>query len=101
LIGSKKAFLSMTSCRESINLLLEYLDGGLEPGVRARLEEHFGGCTPCEEFLASYRETPEVCRLALATKMPETIAHKLRDFLRSEIGTAPRSLEIGEPKKQG
>jgi anti-sigma factor RsiW len=80
-----------TSCRESINLLLEYLDGGLEPDVRARLEEHFGGCTPCEEFLASYRETPKVCRLALATKMPETFAKKLHDFLRSEIAGQKKS----------
>jgi anti-sigma factor RsiW len=81
----------MTTCRDTIDLLLEYLDGGLEPEVRARLEAHLGGCSPCEEFLASYRETPTLCRKALATRMPATIANKLSDFLRREIGDLKKS----------
>ncbi len=76
----------MTTCRESIDLLVEYLDGGLSPEVKAKLDEHFGGCQPCEEFLKSYRATPSLCQKAMAVKkMPAEMATKMAAFLRSEI----------------
>jgi anti-sigma factor RsiW len=76
----------MTTCRQSISLLLEYLDGGMPEDLRARLDEHFGGCQPCEEFLRTYRATPSLCKKALAVKeMPTEVASRLTDFLRKEI----------------
>jgi anti-sigma factor RsiW len=78
--------MSGPTCKESIALMLEYLDGGLGDDLRAKLEEHLGDCTPCEEFLASYRATPSLCKKALlARKMPEAVAQKLTDFLRKEL----------------
>ena len=76
----------MTTCRDTIDLLLEYLEGGLSEEVRSKLERHLGGCTPCEEFLATYKQTPTICKRALVTKMPSEFAGKLTDFLRREIG---------------
>jgi hypothetical protein len=77
----------MTTCRESISLLLEYLDGGMPEDLKLKLDEHFGGCEPCEEFLRSYRATPSLCKKALAVKqMPVEVASRLTDFLRNEIG---------------
>jgi len=75
----------MTTCKDAIDLLLEYLDGSLPDDVRARLEKHVGGCTPCDDFLASYRATPSLCRKALEKRMPESLAGKLTDFLRTEL----------------
>jgi anti-sigma factor RsiW len=77
--------MTESTCKESVELMLEYLDGGLSDDMRAKLREHLGGCTPCEEFLASYRATPGICRKALAKKMPEGLAAKLTEFLRREI----------------
>jgi anti-sigma factor RsiW len=76
---------SSSTCRESIELMLEYLDGELSADVRARLEEHFGGCSPCEDFLKSYRATPNLCRKALARAMPGAVADRLTEFLRAEM----------------
>lgn len=75
----------MTTCRETIDLLLDYLDGELPAELRASLEEHLGGCQPCEDFLSTYRATMTVCKKALITKMPEDSAHKMRAFLREHI----------------
>jgi anti-sigma factor RsiW len=76
----------MTTCRDTINLLLEYLDGGLTEDLRTKLEEHFGGCEPCEEFLRTYRATPSLCKRAMAAqKMPVEVASRMTDFLRQEI----------------
>lgn len=75
----------MTTCRETIDQLLDYLDGELPPELRAHLEEHLGGCQPCGDFLASYRATLGVCRKALKTKMPDELADRLNAFLRGQI----------------
>lgn len=89
----------MTTCRDTIDLLLEYLEGGLTEEVRAKLETHLGGCTPCEEFLATYRQTPKICKKALVTKMPREIAGKLTDFLRREIASAAGTAAGPQVKK--
>ncbi|GMU61213.1 MAG: hypothetical protein AMXMBFR34_29760 [Myxococcaceae bacterium] len=75
----------MISCRDSLQLLLDYAEGHLPDDVRARLERHFGDCQPCEEFLKTYRATPELCRKALEAKMPEAVAQKLSAFLKKEL----------------
>ncbi len=80
--------MSGDTCKESIARMLEYIDGELSDDLREKLEAHLGGCTSCEEFLASYRATPSICRQALAKKMPEEVAHKLTDFLRRELKTS-------------
>jgi len=78
----------MTSCRDSLPLLLEYAEGHLPEDVRARLEAHFGDCQPCEEFLKTYRATPGLCKKALAATMPEAVSRKLMAFLRQETKQA-------------
>jgi hypothetical protein len=74
------------TCQECIDLLADYVDGALPAEVTSKLEEHMGDCQPCEDFLATYRSTTSVCRRVMARAMPDAIATKLRDFLRSEIG---------------
>ncbi len=78
----------MTTCKDAITLLLDYVDGALPPDVRGRLEAHFGDCSPCEEFLQSYKATPGLCRKALEHSMPDSVANKLSDFLKKELGKA-------------
>jgi len=43
------------TCREFIDFLLEYLDGTLEAGARARFDEHLAECPDCVNYLARYR----------------------------------------------
>lgn len=78
--------MTASTCKDSVEFLLEYLDGELTPELRAKLETHLGGCSPCEEFLRSYRATPGLCRKALAREVPREVAARLTDFLRREMG---------------
>jgi len=80
--------MTVSTCKDSVELLLEYLDGELTPELREKLEEHLGGCSPCEDFLKSYRATPGLCRKALAREVPREVAAKLTDFLRREMAKA-------------
>lgn len=76
-----------STCKASLELLREYLEGELSPEVREKLEAHLGGCTPCEDFVRSYRATPELCRRALdANDVPDEVAESLTAFLRRELG---------------
>lgn len=75
----------MTTCRETIDLLVDYLDGELPPELRAHLEEHLGGCQPCEDFFETYRATVGVCKRALEAKMPDDLAKRLSEFLRGHL----------------
>ena len=75
----------MYSCKYSIHVLLDYLDGEMSAEEQRRLEEHLAECPPCVEFVRSYRATPGLCRKALAAKMPEELSRKLTEFLRERI----------------
>ena len=72
----------MHTCKDAIDLLRAYLDGELETSDQTALEQHLGGCTPCVEFVATYRKTPGLCKQALRAKMPEDLAASLSAFLR-------------------
>lgn len=73
------------TCKECIDLLLDYVEGELPAEMHMRLEAHMGECEPCDQFLKTYKATPGLCRKALAAKMPENVAKKLSDFLRLEM----------------
>ena len=42
-------------CRESVELVTDYLEGALSPGQRRRFEAHLAGCLDCPEYLAQMR----------------------------------------------
>lgn len=78
----------MYTCKDSINLLLDFLDGELSQEDAQHLKEHLQGCAPCVDFLRTYRATPGLCKRAMAHKMPQELSSKLTEFLRSKIKSA-------------
>jgi anti-sigma factor (TIGR02949 family) len=78
----------MPTCRDAIDVLRAYLDGEMPAEEKAALEEHLDGCNPCVEFVKTYRLTPELCRKALQTKMPQDLADSLNAFLRKNTNSA-------------
>jgi anti-sigma factor RsiW len=45
------------SCRELVELVTEYLEGGLSRRERARFEAHIADCGNCTRYLQQFRET--------------------------------------------
>jgi anti-sigma factor (TIGR02949 family) len=78
----------MFTCKESVDLLLEFLEGEMPEEQAKRLEEHLGSCPPCVDFLRTYRATPTLCKRALAKQMPEELSHRLKEFLRQNYKKA-------------
>ncbi len=81
----------MSTCKEVVDVLLEYLDGEMTPELRSKLEEHFHGCAPCEEFLSQYRATVGLCRKALEKRMPDAVSERLKSFLHEKLPAAKKA----------
>jgi anti-sigma factor RsiW len=45
------------TCRELVELVTDYLEGALDPGDRARFEEHVMTCPPCHAHIDQMRGT--------------------------------------------
>jgi len=52
-------------CREIIAFLADYLDGSLDPAARAEFDRHLAVCPSCVAYLAGYRSTIRMARLAV------------------------------------
>ena len=78
------------TCRETVELLMDYVESLLPATDHARLEAHLAICPKCLEFLRAYRETPRILREATAAEMPAELRERLRQFLRGKRqGTEP------------
>jgi anti-sigma factor RsiW len=78
----------MYTCKDAINLLLDFIDGEIPPEEAKHLREHLQGCAPCIDFLRTYKATPGLCRRALAQQMPQEVSARLTEYLRSRIKSA-------------
>jgi anti-sigma factor RsiW len=54
------------SCRQLVELVTEYFEGGLSPQDRSRFEEHVLSCPPCRRYLEQMRQT-----IGLLGRIPE------------------------------
>ena len=70
------------TCKELVELVTEYLEGGLTAAERERFEEHLGFCDWCVTYLEQMRQTIRaVGRLKEQDISPE-VQDKLLDVFR-------------------
>lgn len=71
------AFRRDLVCQQVVELITDYLEGGLPGSARRRFEKHLAGCPHCTEYLAQIRET-----IRLAGRVtPEDLTPQMRDDL--------------------
>lgn len=70
------------TCEEIHRLLNNYVDGELDEKAQKLFDLHFNMCTPCVDFLESYRAAIKLGKCAPTPEMPEVVRHTLRGFLR-------------------
>jgi anti-sigma factor RsiW len=82
----------MQECREVIDLLTEYLEGGLPAAEARRLERHLAGCDACAGFLESLKTVRAAAGTPKADSLPEECHTALRSFLRERLerGSKPK-----------
>jgi anti-sigma factor RsiW len=62
-------------CRQAVELVTDYLEGGLSARQRRRFEAHLADCPHCTEYLAQMRAT---IRLT-GTLTPEDLTPQMRE----------------------
>lgn len=70
------------TCKELLQLLNDYVDGDLEPGVCAEFEKHFAGCNPCKVVVDTIRKTITVYKGEEAYELPVEFKERLNKALR-------------------
>ncbi len=68
------------TCREMLEFLMDYLEGGLPEEQRGLFDQHLRECPPCVDYIDSYRETVQLGRRAfddLGAAMPDDVPEGL------------------------
>ena len=77
---------SELTCRELVELVTDYLEGGLGAGDRLRFEHHLVMCEGCSAYLDQFRETIRLTgRLGVQSVDPaarEALLHAFRGWKR-------------------
>ena len=71
------------TCREMIELLLDYCNEELDSALCQQLREHLDTCPPCVTYLETYQITIRVSRQLPPAPMPEHLMRRLQDALKS------------------
>ncbi|HEY8503028.1 MAG TPA: zf-HC2 domain-containing protein [Gemmataceae bacterium] len=74
------------TCREMVELLIDFCDGSLPEDQRRLLEQHLCDCPPCADYLQTYRVTIRLTRLLPRTPLPAEFEDRLRRFLQQAAG---------------
>ncbi len=65
-------------CIEMVKLLLDYVDGTLEPDRSEEFRHHLCGCLPCYIYLETYQTTIKLTRTLPKCEMPPEMAARLK-----------------------
>lgn len=72
-------------CASGLDYLMDYLEGELDPELRAAIEAHVAGCPRCVAFVESYRATPAILRRATAAALPSDLEASLLAAIRARF----------------
>ena len=75
----------MIKCRDIASLLLDYIEGALDPGVRQQLDAHLADCPGCLAFIKTYRHTIALSRDLRCEDIPPELQRKLSTFIREKL----------------
>ncbi len=68
-------------CKEIFNLLSQYLDAELPPGLCREIEVHISDCAPCVEFVESLKKSIALCHEYQSHDLPGPLPAQARDNL--------------------
>lgn len=71
------------NCKESVELVTEYLEGALLPELQAQLDQHVGVCPACTTYLAQMRQTIQTLRILADETMPPSLRQQLLQTFRA------------------
>jgi anti-sigma factor RsiW len=71
----------MITCRELVELLIDFVSDELPPEHRARVEHHLNGCPCCVTYVETYRLTIRLTRQLPCAPLPGPLRQRLEAAL--------------------
>ena len=54
--------MSKHTCKDCLDFIDAYIDGSLDPDMRAEFEKHLEKCPPCVDYVKGYEQTVKNCK---------------------------------------
>jgi len=77
------------TCRDVIDLLVEYLEQGLPPETLEGFDAHLERCLACVAYVNTYKKTRELTGEVTRVAIPDEMRARLRQFLLDRLGCPP------------
>lgn len=77
-----KVMDDMISCKEMVDLIMDYLDGRLDPETSKDFDMHIEGCIDCYAFLNTYKKTVTLTHQISCEEIPDELYNGLSALLR-------------------
>lgn len=68
---------TVNTCRQVVELVTEYLEGGLATDERLAFERHVAICPPCRGYLSQMRRVSEIAGTLSEDDVPEALRDSL------------------------
>lgn len=76
-------------CDQMLKLLSDFLDGQVDPALRAELEKHLSNCDPCRVVVDNLRGTVMLYRNDEAYELPLEFTSRLHAALKARWDELP------------
>jgi hypothetical protein len=74
------------SCFHVWREISNYIDGGIDPELRRRMEEHFKGCEHCRAILDGTKNVVRLVGDGRVFELPSGFSERLKQRLDREVG---------------
>jgi anti-sigma factor RsiW len=79
------------TCQQLIDFIVDYLEGGLSDEQHFEFERHLAVCPSCVNYLATYKETLQMSRVATmereAPPLPEELVQRILQVVKQVPGS--------------
>jgi anti-sigma factor RsiW len=72
------------TCKELCDLLMAYCEGELSAQEREEICAHLSRCSPCVNYVETYRITVSITRKLPGSELPEGLVEKIRAALEQD-----------------
>ena len=72
-------------CRQVVDKISEYLDGGLDPGMVRELERHLEHCEDCRVVVDTTRKTVEIFYQTEPAPLPNDVRERLSQMFAERL----------------
>ncbi len=77
-----KAMDDMISCKEMVDLIMDYLDGSLDSETSKDFDMHIEGCIDCHAYLNTYKKTVSLTHQISCEDIPDELYSRLSTLLK-------------------